>query len=93
MDIECFLCGGDGCRVCKRAGWLEILGCGMVHPMVLENGGYDPRRFSGFAFGMGPERIAMLQARDPGHPPVLGQRPAVPGAVLMVSRSQGSLAR
>ena len=61
MDIECFLCGGDGCRVCKRAGWLEILGCGMVHPVVLENGGYDPRRFSGFAFGMGPERIAMLR--------------------------------
>ena len=61
MDIECFLCGGDGCKVCKRAGWLEILGCGMVHPVVLENGGYDPREFSGFAFGMGPERIAMLR--------------------------------
>ena len=61
MDIECFLCGGAGCRVCKRAGWLEILGCGMVHPVVLENGGYDPREFSGFAFGMGPERIAMLR--------------------------------
>jgi phenylalanyl-tRNA synthetase alpha chain len=61
MDIECFLCGGAGCRVCKRAGWLEILGCGMVHPVVLENGGYDPRRYSGFAFGMGPERIAMLR--------------------------------
>ena len=61
MDIECFLCGGDGCRVCKRAGWLEILGCGMVHPVVLENGGYDPSRYSGFAFGMGPERIAMLR--------------------------------
>ncbi len=61
MDIECFICGGSGCPVCKRSGWLEILGAGMVHPIVLENGGYDPRRFSGFAFGMGPERIAMLR--------------------------------
>ncbi len=61
MDIECFLCGGAGCRVCKGVGWLEILGCGMVHPVVLENGGYDPREWSGFAFGMGPERIAMLR--------------------------------
>ncbi|MEA3349114.1 MAG: phenylalanine--tRNA ligase subunit alpha [Chloroflexota bacterium] len=60
MDIECFLCGGDGCSVCKHTGWLEILGCGMVHPNVLENGGYDPVRYTGFAFGMGPERIAML---------------------------------
>jgi phenylalanyl-tRNA synthetase alpha chain len=61
MDIECFICGGRGCAVCKRTGWLEILGAGMVHPTVLQNGGYDPRRFSGFAFGMGPERIAMLR--------------------------------
>lgn len=60
MDIECFICGGEGCSVCKFTGWLEILGCGMVHPTVLENGGYDPSEFSGFAFGMGPERIAML---------------------------------
>jgi phenylalanyl-tRNA synthetase alpha chain len=59
LDIECFLCGGKGCRVCKYAGWLEILGAGMVHPTVLQNGGYDPARFSGFAFGMGPERMAM----------------------------------
>jgi len=63
MDIECFLCGGDGCSVCKDAGWLEILGCGMVHPIVLENGGYDPERYTGFAFGMGPERITMLRHR------------------------------
>lgn len=63
MDIECFVCGGEGCQVCKRTGWLEILGCGMVHPVVLRNGGYDPERFSGFAFGMGPERIAMLRHR------------------------------
>ncbi|MDZ4717662.1 MAG: phenylalanine--tRNA ligase subunit alpha [Roseiflexaceae bacterium] len=59
LDIECFLCGGKGCRVCKYTGWLEILGAGMVHPTVLRNGGYDPDRFSGFAFGMGPERMAM----------------------------------
>jgi phenylalanyl-tRNA synthetase alpha chain len=61
MDVQCFLCEGAGCRVCKNAGWLEILGCGMVHPAVLVNGGYDPDRFTGFAFGMGIERIAMLQ--------------------------------
>jgi len=60
MDIECFVCGGVGCAVCKRSGWLEILGCGMVHPVVLENGGYDPTRYTGFAFGMGVERITML---------------------------------
>jgi phenylalanyl-tRNA synthetase alpha chain len=61
MDVECILCGGDGCQVCKYAGWLEILGCGMVHPTVLRNGGYDPAVYSGFAFGMGPERITMLK--------------------------------
>jgi phenylalanyl-tRNA synthetase alpha chain len=61
MDIECFLCGGEGCVVCKYTGWLEILGCGMVHPTVLKNGGYDPEVYSGFAFGIGPERIAMLR--------------------------------
>ncbi|MGD2077974.1 MAG: phenylalanine--tRNA ligase subunit alpha [Chloroflexota bacterium] len=61
MDVECLLCGGEGCQVCKYTGWLEILGCGMVHPTVLRNGGYDPALYSGFAFGMGPERIAMLK--------------------------------
>jgi phenylalanyl-tRNA synthetase alpha chain len=61
MDIECFICDGDGCSVCKRTGWLEILGCGMVHPIVLRNGGYDPAVFTGFAFGLGPERITMLK--------------------------------
>ena len=61
MDVECFVCGGHGCQVCKGSGWLEILGCGMVHPTVMQNGGYDPKTFSGFAFGMGPERIAMLR--------------------------------
>lgn len=61
MDVQCFLCNGQGCRLCKYAGWLEILGCGMVHPNVLRNGGYDPEKVSGFAFGMGPERIAMAR--------------------------------
>jgi phenylalanyl-tRNA synthetase alpha chain len=61
MDVACILCGGDGCQVCKYTGWVEILGCGMVHPTVLRNGGYDPATYSGFAFGMGPERIAMLK--------------------------------
>ena len=61
MDVECFVCGGKGCQVCKQSGWLEILGCGMVHPVVLQNGGYDPSRYTGFAFGMGPERQAMLR--------------------------------
>ncbi len=63
MDVECFVCGGAGCPICKQTGWLEILGCGMVHPVVLENGGYDPTIFSGYAFGMGPERITMLMHR------------------------------
>jgi phenylalanyl-tRNA synthetase alpha chain len=63
MDIECFVCDGTGCSVCKRTGWLEILGSGMVHPIVLRNGGYDPEIYTGFAFGMGPERITMLRYR------------------------------
>lgn len=61
MDISCFLCGGEGCNICKHTGWLEILGCGMVHPTVLRNGGYDPTQYFGFAAGLGPERIAMLK--------------------------------
>ena len=61
MDVECFICGGKGCSVCKGSGWLEILGCGMIHPVVLQNGGYDPEIYTGFAAGMGPERIAMLR--------------------------------
>jgi phenylalanyl-tRNA synthetase alpha chain len=63
MDVECFVCSGVGCSVCKYTGWLEILGSGMVHPTVLRNGGYDPEVFSGFAFGMGPERLTMLRYR------------------------------
>lgn len=61
MDISCFKCGGSGCNVCKKTGWIEILGAGMVHPNVLEMAGYDSKKVSGFAFGMGPERIAMLK--------------------------------
>lgn len=60
VDISCVMCEGKGCRVCKGSGWLEILGSGMVHPRVLEMSGYDPKEVSGFAFGMGVERIAML---------------------------------
>jgi phenylalanyl-tRNA synthetase alpha chain len=59
VDMDCINCAGKGCGLCKRSGWLEIMGAGMVHPTVLRNGGYDPAKFSGFAFGMGPERIAM----------------------------------
>lgn len=61
VDVLCFLCGGAGCRVCKQSGWLEILGSGMVHPQVLKNVGYDPETFTGWAFGMGVERVAMLK--------------------------------
>lgn len=61
MDISCFICEGDGCRVCSYEGWIEILGCGMVHPRVLEMVGYDPEQVGGFAFGIGVERIAMLK--------------------------------
>jgi phenylalanyl-tRNA synthetase alpha chain len=61
VDMDCILCLGEGCGVCKNTGWLEIAGAGMVHPLVLRNGGYDPGIYSGFAFGMGPGRITMLQ--------------------------------
>ncbi len=61
VDISCFACGGKGCRLCKGEGWIEILGAGMVHPHVLEMGGIDPTVYSGFAFGLGVERIAMLK--------------------------------
>lgn len=61
MDVSCFKCGGAGCRVCKDTGWIEILGCGMVHPNVLKVGGVDTEKYTGFAFGMGVERIAMLK--------------------------------
>jgi phenylalanyl-tRNA synthetase alpha chain len=61
LDVECFLCAGKGCSMCSGSGWLELLGCGMVHPTVLQNGGYDPQEYSGFAFGMGPERTTILR--------------------------------
>lgn len=61
MDVSCNICGGTGCNVCKYTGWLEIMGCGMVDPNVLDNCGIDSKKYSGFAFGMGVERIAMLQ--------------------------------
>ena len=61
VDVSCFNCGGKGCNICKNTGWIEILGAGMVHPNVLNMCGYDSDKFTGFAFGIGPERIAMLK--------------------------------
>lgn len=61
VDIGCVICNSKGCRVCKQSGWLEVMGCGMVHPKVLAHGGVDPDKYSGFAFGMGVERLAMLR--------------------------------
>lgn len=61
VDILCVICRGNGCKVCSQTGWLEVMGCGMVHPAVFENVGYDTRKYTGFAFGMGVERIAMLK--------------------------------
>ena len=66
VDVGCVFCASPtarapGCRVCKHTGWIEILGCGMIHPVVFENCGIDPERYSGFAFGMGVERVAMLR--------------------------------
>ncbi|MDR3259664.1 MAG: phenylalanine--tRNA ligase subunit alpha [Fusobacteriaceae bacterium] len=61
MDVECAVCHGKGCRLCKNSGWVEIMGCGMVNPIVLKGVGYDPNKYSGFAFGMGMERIAVLR--------------------------------
>jgi phenylalanyl-tRNA synthetase alpha chain len=63
VDMDCIICQGEGCRVCKYTGWVEISGAGMVHPQVLRNGGYDPDIYSGYAFGMGPERIGMIKYR------------------------------
>ena len=61
VDVSCFKCGGKGCRFCKGSGWIEILGCGMVHPRVLKMSGIDPEKYTGFAFGIGLERIALLK--------------------------------
>jgi phenylalanyl-tRNA synthetase alpha chain len=62
LDFSCLICGGSGCRVCKQSGWIEFLGCGLVHPNVLRAGGIDPEQWSGFAFGMGLNRLIMMQA-------------------------------
>jgi phenylalanyl-tRNA synthetase alpha chain len=61
LDISCLVCGGEGCRLCKESGWLEVLGCGMVHPNVFVHAGYDPKSVTGYAFGMGVERLALLK--------------------------------
>ncbi len=61
VAISCIFCGGEGCRVCKESGWIEVMGCGMVHPQVLRNGGIDPEKYSGWAFGLGVDRFAMLK--------------------------------
>ena len=61
VDVECFLCKSKGCSICKQSGWLEILGAGMVHPNVFKACGVDPEKYTGFAFGMGIERIALLK--------------------------------
>jgi phenylalanyl-tRNA synthetase alpha chain len=61
LEVTCFVCGGVGCRTCKDSGWIELLGCGMVHPNVLANVGYDPERYTGFAFGLGIERVALAR--------------------------------
>ncbi|NTW46923.1 MAG: phenylalanine--tRNA ligase subunit alpha, partial [Chlorobaculum sp.] len=61
VDVTCYLCGGKGCRVCKKSGWLEIMGCGMVHPNVMKSCGIDPEEWTGYAFGMGVDRTALLR--------------------------------
>jgi phenylalanyl-tRNA synthetase alpha chain len=61
VSISCIFCGGEGCRVCKESGWIEVMGCGMVHPQVLRNGGIDPEKYTGWAFGLGVDRFAMLK--------------------------------
>ncbi|MDY6982439.1 MAG: phenylalanine--tRNA ligase subunit alpha, partial [Pseudomonadota bacterium] len=61
VDVQCVVCRGQGCRVCKQSGWLEVLGCGMVHPRVLQMSGIDPEKYTGLAFGMGVDRLAMLR--------------------------------
>lgn len=61
MDIKCLVCDGKGCSVCKQSGWVELMPCGMVHPKVLENGGIDPKIYSGFAFGLGLTRLVMMK--------------------------------
>ena len=85
IDISCWQCDGAGCQMCKRTGWIELGGCGMVHPAVFEAVGYDAERYTGFAWGLGIERIAILRHQVAGHPHVLRERPEVPGAVSVLS--------
>ena len=87
VDIGCAFCKQPdgtraGCSVCKQTGWIEILGCGMIHPVVFESCGIDPERWTGFAFGMGIERVAMVRYGVPDMRLLLRERPALPGAVL-----------
>ena len=83
FDVTCFICGGAGCAICKHSGWIEMGGAGWVDPHVFRNVGLDPDEWSGFAFGFGIERIAMLRHGLPDLRAVLGERPASAGAVLM----------
>jgi phenylalanyl-tRNA synthetase alpha chain len=85
MDVRCGVCHGSGCPVCKQSGWIEILGCGMVHPAVLQNAGVDSERYTGWAFGMGPDRMALARYGIPdirmlreGDMRVLGQFAGAP---------------
>ena len=82
MDVECFVCGGKGCQVCKNSGWLEILGCGMVHPVVLQNGGYDPAPLFRLCLRHGTRAPVDAALQDRRHSLFLGKRHAFPGAVL-----------
>jgi phenylalanyl-tRNA synthetase alpha chain len=84
VDVGCTLCAGDpkpSCRVCRGSGWIEILGCGMIHPVVFEHVGYDPERFSGFAFGLGIDRVAMLRYAIPHVNLLYGNDPRLLGQV------------
>ena len=81
-DVSCPICGGEGCRVCKHSGWIEMGGSGMVDPAVFENVGYDPEEWTGFAFGLGLERIAQLRHDVPDIRVRLGGRPPLPEAVF-----------
>ena len=90
VDVSCGICHGEGCRMCKGTGWLEILGCGMVDPNVLAMRGIDPEEYSGFAFGMGVERIACLKYDVPDLRMLLRGRHAVPASVLAGRRGRAS---
>ena len=81
VDLTCASCHGKGCRMCKGTGWIEVLGAGMVNPKVLDMCGIDSKRYTGFAFGMGLERIALLKYNIPNLRLTVRKRPALPGAV------------